>query len=271
MIRSTTAVIILALLVVCISCGCSRNRSLERQLPGEPGGPGCCAPASAPEPNHAGLPEGTTIERADPTRTVTLLKGPHLSRALAQADAWVEMQAAGRFSEAAVCFIACHRGMFRLDNPRAELESVTASTDTLGMHHVRLQQVFDGIPVWGGEISVHFDAKGEIYLVQGHYIPTPKGVDLAHRITASRAIALAGQELNHPAFRSANCTAVPVIYAADPDKPVPAFRVTVNAGLAERWEYMIHARSGVILKKQSLIQTGGITGQGFAPEKGTVQ
>jgi Zn-dependent metalloprotease len=270
MIRSTTAVIILTILTVCISCGCSQNRGIEREGPDEPGTPACCTTGADSALDQTDLPEWTTIQKDETTQTITLLKEPHLSHALEQADAWLEMQTAERFADAAICYITCYRKMFKLDDPRAELEPVTATADALGMHHVRLQQIFDGIPVWSGEISVHFDPQGSIYLIQGHYIPTPKGVNLAHRITASRAIALAGQDLNQPTFRSADCTAVPVIYAADPNNPVPAFRVTVNAGLAARWEYMVHARSGAILKKQSLIRTG-TTGQGFAPEKGTIQ
>ncbi len=42
-------------------------------------------------------------------------------------------------------------------------------TDVLGMTHVRLQQMKEGVPVYGGELIVHLDAEGVPVQVNGRY------------------------------------------------------------------------------------------------------
>lgn len=49
--------------------------------------------------------------------------------------------------------LAARRGLADL----RELRALRAETDELGITHVRVQQVVDGVPVWGGEAIVHLD------------------------------------------------------------------------------------------------------------------
>ncbi len=70
-------------------------------------------------------------------------------------------------------FVARHRELFRLRDPSTELRLYKTETDNLGYTHLRLNQQYRNIPVWGCQKVAHFDAAGELYMVAGQSIPTP--------------------------------------------------------------------------------------------------
>ena len=109
--------------------------------------------------------------RRDPSRdTIRFLRGENLSADLEEEEEYREHRAAGRFAELAIMFIDAHRSAFRFERPEEELIPKEVSTDDLGMTHVKLQQVFRGIPVFAGELLVHFRSPNGVYLVNGSTI-----------------------------------------------------------------------------------------------------
>ncbi|MEN3026464.1 MAG: M4 family metallopeptidase [Chlorobiota bacterium] len=81
-----------------------------------------------------------------------------------------------------------HRSLLKLAEPRRELELISVSTDELGMVHLRFQQVYAGIPVWGADLYVHLRQNGELVLVNGRYYPTPVGVPTQPKLSPAEAI-----------------------------------------------------------------------------------
>lgn len=61
------------------------------------------------------------------------------------------------------------KGKFGLDDPGKHFKSVKVKSDELGYKHVKLQQVSQGIPVYGGEYMVHFDNSGKVYFENGKF------------------------------------------------------------------------------------------------------
>ena len=99
-------------------------------------------------------------------------------------------------AQAAADFLARNRDLFRLENPGRELEVKDEQADRFGWKHVRFQQKYRGMPVWGGEIIAHLDDTGLLYALNARYLPTPKNVDLRNvEITQEQAIAWALQDL----------------------------------------------------------------------------
>src|SRR6185436_15689896 len=47
--------------------------------------------------------------------------------------------------------------------PAAELSAGPARVDALGKAHVTYAQMYQGIPVWGRELTAHFDPDGGLY------------------------------------------------------------------------------------------------------------
>ncbi len=65
------------------------------------------------------------------------------------------------------------KSAMQIKSPSDEFEIKSVETDELGQTHVRLQQKFGNIPVWGSELIVH-ERNGKIDEVNGFYFPTPE-------------------------------------------------------------------------------------------------
>ena len=81
-----------------------------------------------------------------------------------------------------------HRELLRLASPRHELELISLQSDELGFYHLRFQQTYEGIPVWGADLYVHLHSDGTIELLNGRYHPTPVGVPTRPVLTPAEAI-----------------------------------------------------------------------------------
>jgi Zn-dependent metalloprotease len=68
-------------------------------------------------------------------------------------------------------FLARFGGAFGLDHPDRELLLATSRTDDLGMTHLRYTQTYEGLPVFAGELRLHFDRKDELVAVNGAVVP----------------------------------------------------------------------------------------------------
>ena len=79
---------------------------------------------------------------------------------------------------------------FRMANPAAELELLSEKTDRFGKTHLRFQQVYEGLPVWGCQTIVHFADEETISLVGGQTIPTP-GLSTGAAVSGAEAGAAA--------------------------------------------------------------------------------
>jgi Zn-dependent metalloprotease len=71
--------------------------------------------------------------------------------------------------------------------PTEEFVVKTVQTDEQGNNHIRLEQVFQGLPVWGGEVIAHA-YNGSFERVNGRYFPTPKLESLTPTLDGEQAI-----------------------------------------------------------------------------------
>jgi len=59
-------------------------------------------------------------------------------------------------------FLSEHESAFGLREHASELITTRQGTDAYGRKQVRYRQVYEGIPVFGAELSSHFDRNGEL-------------------------------------------------------------------------------------------------------------
>jgi Zn-dependent metalloprotease len=78
--------------------------------------------------------------------------------------------------------------------PKSEFVAKTVETDDQGNSHVRMDQVFNGLPVWGGEVICHTQ-NGAFARMNGRYFPTPVLSSLVPEISAAAAIAKVQTEI----------------------------------------------------------------------------
>src|SRR5262245_14657809 len=78
-----------------------------------------------------------------------------------------------------------NRALFRLAGVDSELQLFRLEPDLqLGFTHVRMAQVYHGIPVFGKQLVVHLDQHEQIVAVNGQFAP---GIDIATQPTLTTA------------------------------------------------------------------------------------
>ncbi len=160
--------------------------------------------------------------------------------------------------------------LLRMANPRQEFVVKHQSTDELGMMHVKMQQVYQGLPVYGAEVILHATS-GQIDLLTGLPYPTPGLTDLSPALASSQAAGIALNNLrdltsvhaldpSQQALLKYNGPLTElVIYPKDrdPKQLFLAWHVTLRPNFLERWEYFIDARTGSILHRYNNTPTDG--------------
>ncbi len=74
-----------------------------------------------------------------------------------------------------------------LETPAAEFVARSVRTDEQGNTHVRLDQLYQGIPVYGGELIAHTQ-NGAFTLLNGRYYPTPRLATTIPALDADAAV-----------------------------------------------------------------------------------
>jgi Zn-dependent metalloprotease len=105
-------------------------------------------------------------------------------------DSWVKP------STAATTLMDRYASLFGVRQASSELKVMRDETDALGMRHVTLQQVYQGIEVYGGSVRVHLSADGQdVVAVSSGFVPDIQVPDTLPRITADQALAAARKAL----------------------------------------------------------------------------
>jgi thermolysin len=106
--------------------------------------------------------------------------------------AWVE----SAFKHSLV-HLTQHGKALGLVNPEAEVALAGADWDALGMMYVRLDQIFQGVPVFGSQLIIHMDANSVRDLVSDRVYKSVRGVNTKPRIDGTQAIKAAKSRLDH--------------------------------------------------------------------------
>ncbi|MGH2592229.1 MAG: M4 family metallopeptidase [Anaerolineae bacterium] len=101
----------------------------------------------------------------------------------------------GNLSAIALGFLDANRALFGMSDASAQLQLRRIEVDLqLNYAHVRLDQVYQGIPVFGKQLVVHLDPQQHIVAVNGQFAP---GIDVPTQpaISQSQAEEVARQDL----------------------------------------------------------------------------
>jgi bacillolysin len=167
-------------------------------------------------------------------------------------------------SAAAMAYIHELKGVLSLKNPEQELEIGTIEDDELQMTHIRLQQTFKGLNVYGGEMILHTQ-NNEITTLNGRVFPTPTLKNTTANISQSKAIELAINTLKkETVVRELTTTEKQFIKKHAPESELLiyhpnsdlanerlAWQLTIRPNFIERWVFFVDAQSGEILYKNN--------------------
>ena len=150
--------------------------------------------------------------------------------------------------------------LMQIENAPAEWQLLSSDTDDLGMHHIKYQQMYQGIPVYGSEVIVHGTVKG-MAAVNGRYQSTPQLATTDPSLTPAAAQLTATQDLGDlliPAdhlgiFADHKPLSQELVVYPTADGPKLTYHITAYKNIVERWEYFVDAHTGNILRKHESI------------------
>ena len=150
----------------------------------------------------------------------------------------------------------------KVQSPSDELRVISLDADALGYQHIRFEQRFKGLRIYGQDLYVHAKNDGTVYSVHGSYLPTPNiGTDPA--VTENTAVGASLLALKNVG----EWNQIPETLAKQLGYEGPAtelllyphqnslrlvYAVTVCPTIAESWMYFIDATTGEALDRLQL-------------------
>jgi len=159
-------------------------------------------------------------------------------------------------------FLAANRTLLRLDDPDQELALVQDALDDLGRRHLRFAQQHRGVPVWPAEVVVHLDARGNVDVMDGAFVPTPAEVSVTPTLDAAAAAVRARAVLADGDGADTGAADL-VVYAPGDAPPRLAWRVELVRGIAWRWLVVVDAQRGDPLTTIDLLLDENVVGSGL--------
>jgi len=155
-------------------------------------------------------------------------------------------------------------GQFKLDlkirQVNQEFIFYTRETDELGMQHIRVQQVYKNLPVYGGELIIHGHNE-DMTMVNGKVFPTPVELNTSPTIAESQVLTTVVNDLTVMGHyrvvsegllkilkRPVNHSRL-IVYYDSARKAHLAYDISYVANGIEIWNYIIDAHGGQILNK----------------------
>ncbi len=159
-------------------------------------------------------------------------------------------------------FLAENRALLKLDDPDAETQLTGEQVESSGQSHLRFQQTYRGVPLFGKELLVHLDGEREVYLMQGRYEPTPKAIDTAPRITPDVATSAAFKEIGLGVYKLPHSTSALVIHTSTRGAMKLAYKIVTTPRLDERWIHFVDANTGAVIDRIYDVQEAVVAGSG---------
>ncbi|WBW98729.1 M4 family metallopeptidase [Oceanirhabdus sp. W0125-5] len=162
---------------------------------------------------------------------------------------------------------------FRVKLPKNSMKKVKIKKDKLGFTHVKMQQTFEGIPIYGKEYIVHFDKSGKAYAANGYVeFDLNKKLSMSHQKKVKETKVkekdkkLILQEINKEqalqiALKATNAgelqakPEIDMYYYEHEGEYYKVYKVRVNFLLPEPgdWHVFINVNNGEILNKYNAI------------------
>lgn len=166
-------------------------------------------------------------------------------------------------------FLQDFKQLLQVRQPEEAFVVTRQNTDAKGMTHTRMQQYFDGIPVYGTEVIAH-SQDGKIKLFNGHYYATPSQLSKRAQQTPEAALGIAKADLStFTTILTFNAQLEELtgekqvskqaltVYFSDPEgrQAHLAYEINIAANPLEKWTYIIDAQNGAVLKKFNRVCT----------------
>ncbi|MEY4730105.1 MAG: hypothetical protein RL020_1263, partial [Pseudomonadota bacterium] len=159
-------------------------------------------------------------------------------------------------------FLAENRALLKMEDPDAEVKLVREQTDASGQTHLRFQQTYRGVPLFGKELMVHMNSQREVSLLQGKHEPTPAALNINPAIGADVAITAVFKDLGLGVHKFAAPSSELLIYTSEKGVNTLAYKVVTKPAMNQHWIHFVDAQNGKVIDRIDNIQGAAVTASG---------
>lgn len=156
-------------------------------------------------------------------------------------------------------FLGEVKATLKIQDPNEELQISKTESDNLGITHMKLQQKYKNVPIFGGELWLHA-RDNKIETLNGRNFPTPKLASVKPQLTATQAIELAMADVSKKSIvqkassntliKQENTSELFIYHIGEKSDDVRlTYYLHIRPNILERWVYFVDANSGEILNK----------------------
>ena len=164
--------------------------------------------------------------------------------------------------EACYAFLDEISKAMRIDQPAEEFAELANWEDEIGMLHLKMQQYFNGVKVYGGQLILH-GSFGMINRMNGTYFPTPQIANLNPNISSEQAIDNAINDLMaHTQIVDFDVSDQEFLDYHGPESELVIYHhkrnlkgerltwnIHIRPNMLEHWIYFVDAQTGEIINK----------------------
>lgn len=162
--------------------------------------------------------------------------------------------------EQAKHFVEQASQLLGISNAGQAFELVRQDIDEIGMQHIKMQQMYQGVPVYGGEIIIHGDQTG-LKSLNGFYHSQPKDINTVASIAQNTSeqtlvdrVGIADDVVDDfGLFDFEKLKTELVVFTKEDGSQHLAYHHTIYRSLVDRWEYFVDAHTGDVLDSHSSI------------------
>ncbi len=163
--------------------------------------------------------------------------------------------------QAAFEFMKEVKQAMRISHPEQEFQTIQMWSDDIGFDHIKMQQYFQGVKVYGGQVILH-GKSGMISTMNGTYFPTPT-INLTPSVSNNAAIATVKKDVATTSqlidpnqiknsllsYKETESELVVYHFKLNLSNEKLVWHITIRPNILERWEYFVDAQTGNIVNK----------------------
>ena len=178
------------------------------------------------------------------------------------AKQFIDIQSNNSIAYACFEYLNALKAEISIIDPSHEFTIEKTEKDDLGQIHVKMQQIYNNVPVYGSEVILHI-VNGEITHFNGSYYPTPQINNFTPNLNVENAVNITVNDIkNLTTYRNLSENDKQLLKYSDPEYELViyhknrnikneelAWHITLRPNFIERWEYFIDAQTGEIIHK----------------------
>lgn len=152
----------------------------------------------------------------------------------------------------------------KLMNPIEELLITQSTTDNLGMTHIKAQQFYKGIKIYGAESYLHIGNQKDIYT--GRIFPVDTNIAVTPKITEENALNSVTADLKtRTVLKDFSKKEMELLKYNSPEveliiyNGVLAYELVIRPNFIEEWKYFVDANDGTIISFYNNTKSDGPT------------